>query len=175
MPITPGARHWRPASVFLGALLLAACGGGGGNDATTTTGSNSAVNPSQPKGVFTGYDASVDNIGADGGGDGGGGFGIGGSLGRVRGATVIVTLRDGSELGRAPVDDSGTATIRPGSDYDGPLLIELRGGGAAAYFDEAVQADQPFGEPDSLRLALPKPAAGLVAITPLTNGAVRYL
>ncbi|MEZ5649368.1 MAG: hypothetical protein R3E87_02350 [Burkholderiaceae bacterium] len=167
---------------------LLACGGGGDSTTATATGSNSATSTGSgstttTKGVFTGYSATgPDNVGADGGGgdgggsgDGGGGFGVGGSLGRIQDAVIIVTLADGSELGRAPVDALGLVTVRPGADYTGPLLVEVRGSGSAAYFDEARQVNLPYTETDSLRMVVSKPPAGLVVVTPLTNAAVRLL
>lgn len=162
-------RHGATLSTMSACLVAAGCGGGDG----TATGASSATNV-PTKGVFSGYDASLDNVGADGGGGAGdGGFGIGGSLGRIRGATVIATLADGSLLGQAPVDENGRATIRPGSDYTGPVLVRIVGTAGGAYFDEAVQADLPFGANDSLALVVPSPPAGLVAVTPFTDAAYR--
>ncbi|MEZ5661422.1 MAG: hypothetical protein R3E83_23800 [Burkholderiaceae bacterium] len=189
------AHHGRWLAIAAVCVGMAACGGGSGS--STATGSSSATSSgagtatstgstpvaSSTKGVFTGYTPSgTDNIGGDGGGggtggDGGGdgGFGVGGSLGRIQGATVIVTLADGTELGRAAVDAQGMVTVKPGTDYTGPLLVEMRGSDGAAYYDEARQSNLPYTEPDSLRMALSKPSSGLVVVTPLTNAAVRLL
>ncbi|MEZ5649369.1 MAG: hypothetical protein R3E87_02355 [Burkholderiaceae bacterium] len=161
---------WRLTLVI--GFALSGCGGG--DEPATATASDRGTNSNDATGVFTGY-ADVDTVGANADGDGRGGFGVGGSLGRIRGASVVATFPDGSELGRAPLGDDGRVTIRPGAGYTGPLLIEIRGEPRASHYDEARQADIGFAVEDTLRLALPSPPTGWVAVTPLTNAAVRYL
>ena len=154
---------------------LAGCGGGGG----TQVGSNP---PPGEKGVFTGFVGDFDwqspqgESGGEGigeGADGGGGFGVGGALGQFRNALVVVKFPDGTELGRALTDDvAGMVTVRPGRDYTGALLMEIRGRDGASYFEEGKNAYVPYEEGRVLRAIVPTVTRN-VGITPFTEAGFR--
>ncbi|MEZ5650534.1 MAG: hypothetical protein R3E87_08285 [Burkholderiaceae bacterium] len=161
----------------------------GSNTGATVGGGNTAAGAGTPpagstpdvKEVVSGFngdlaffDASINNEGIGGGADGDGGVGIGGSLGRFRGAEVIVTYPDGSELGRAIVDDAtGLVTARPGRTYSGPLLIEIQGRAGAVYYDEARQSSLPFPPGQRLRSRV-SVVRGNIGVTPFTEAAASY-
>ncbi|MEZ5739329.1 MAG: hypothetical protein R3E68_07665 [Burkholderiaceae bacterium] len=136
--------------------------------------------PVEFKGVVTEFRGTLAYEGAAGGGigdgaDGDGGIGAGGSLGQFRGAEVYVFLKDGTELGHAVVGEtSGLVTIKPGRDYVGPLLVEVRGKAGAQYFDEAKKAFVDFGTSEVLRARVSQ-ANRNIGITPLTEAATAWL
>ncbi len=159
----------------LALLLTAGCGGGGG-------GSNTSVAANcPPVGVCTGFVGDFDferraegeggSPGIGGGADGDGGIGAGGALGQFRNALVVVTFPDGSELGRAKTDPvAGMVTIRPGRDYNGALLVEIRGQPDATYFEEGKNTYVPFGEGRVLRALVPSITKN-IGITPFSEAA----
>ncbi|MEZ5660279.1 MAG: hypothetical protein R3E83_17625 [Burkholderiaceae bacterium] len=172
-PLLTGRRARIGALITLAtaSLTLTACGGGGGTAVGTDTDKKEVV--SGFSGDLAFFDPSINNEGIGGGADGDGGVGIGGSLGQFRGAEVVVTLPDGSELGRAIVDDvNGMVTVRPGRTYSGPLLIEVRGAAGATYFDEGRRQRVPFPAGEVLRARVPV-VRGNIGVTTVTEAAAR--
>ena len=154
-------------------VALVGCGGGGG------TGSYADCSPC----VITGFSGDLDwqisssqygggegeGIGA--GADGGGGVGAGGSLGQFRKALVVVRFGDGSLLGQALTDDvTGMVTIRPGPNYQGPLLIEIHGQPGATYFEEGKNQYVSY-EPGQVQHAVIPYIDKNIGITPFTEAA----
>lgn len=90
------------------------------------------------------------------------------SLGAITGATAIFYQADGeTEIGRTETGDDGSAEIDSGN-YNGPVVVEIRGDDDATYFDEATGNRVAFGPGESL-FALAPAAGGNVAVTPLTQ------
>ncbi|MEZ5653539.1 MAG: M23 family metallopeptidase [Burkholderiaceae bacterium] len=144
---------------------LSSCGGGGGT-AVGSSGQTASVTTSQ---------LSENVIGADGGGGGGdGGFGIGGSLGKFVGATIAVTVDDGSSLGSATVGTDGMIAAQTDAGYAGSVIATVVGSATSTYFDEDKLAYLPTGGGTILRAAVPRLTKHL-GVTPLTEGAVRNL
>ena len=148
--------------------LLLSCGGGGG-------GTEPGFDPGF---VFTGFTGDLDwaaGGGIGGGADGGGGVGVGGDFGQFRNTLVVVRFPDGRELGRAPTDSvKGMVTIRPGSNYEGALFLELQGGAGATYFEEGKGTFVPFPAGQVIRVWVPRIDKN-IGITPFTDAAYRLL
>jgi hypothetical protein len=166
--------------ILLTVLLFAGCGGGGGgggsagadSSGTNAAGSSptSVLGDSAEKGVVSGVAANfnfdfdlavVDNPGGGdggigGGGDGGGGIGVGGALGQFLEADVFVFYPDGKLLGSAQTDSvAGMVTAKPGKNYTGALIIEIRGNDKARYFEEGKGVYVPFPKGQVIRALVP--------------------
>jgi hypothetical protein len=155
-------------------VAIAACGGGGGGSSPTPPGV-------EVKGVFSGvlpsfnFDFEVGGAagggfgGVGGGADGDGGIGAGGALGQFLGADVFVFFPDGRLLGNAPTDSvAGMVTIKPGRDYTGGLLVEIRGNDRAQYFEEGKGTLVPFPTGQVIRAIIPRIDRN-IGVTPFSD------
>lgn len=171
---------WKIVGVAAAVLMLGSCGGGGGG------GGGGGFNE-DGFGVISGFSGdfnwSCDTCGEAGGeggvgagGDGEGGVGAGGDFGQFRNADLYVFFPDGEELGHAKTDaTNGMVTIRPGRNgepYQGPLILELRGGDGATYYEEGKDAFVSFPAGEVIRAVVPFIDKN-IGITPFSEAAYR--
>lgn len=90
------------------------------------------------------------------------------SLGLVRNAQVKIFQADGTTLlGEGTSSNSGVVDVSY-VNYTGPVVIEILGGGTAAYFDESLQAFTALPAGERIRAMAVLPDVN-IAVTPLTN------
>lgn len=160
------ARIVKLLSVSASAALLVACGGGG---------SDYNCSPCVKSGFIGDLDwefaAGRQGEGIGGGADGGGGVGAGAGYGQFRNALVVVKYPDGTPVGEALTDPvRGMVTIMPGSDYQGPLLVEVHGQPGATYFEEGKNRYVPY-EPGQVQHSLIPFIGRNIGITPFSEAA----
>ncbi|MBQ0759958.1 MAG: hypothetical protein KBT72_09905, partial [Zhongshania sp.] len=89
------------------------------------------------------------------------------SLGLVRNAQVKIFQADGTTLlGEGASSNSGVVDVSY-VNYTGPVVIEILGGGTAAYFDESLQAFTALPAGERIRAMAVLPDVN-IAVTPLT-------
>ena len=90
------------------------------------------------------------------------------SLGLVRNAQVKIFQADGTTLlGEGTSSNNGVVDVSY-VNYTGPVVIEILGGGTAAYFDESLQAFTALPAGERIRAMAVLPDVN-IAVTPLTN------
>jgi hypothetical protein len=90
------------------------------------------------------------------------------SLGLVRNAQVKIFQADGTTLlGEGTSSNNGVVDVSY-VNYTGPVVIEILGGGTAAYFDESLQAFTALPAGERIRVMAVLPDVN-IAVTPLTN------
>lgn len=182
------APSWRTLLVLATMVGVLSCGGGGSGDP--------AQAEPRPEGVYSGFGPRTPGLtleqalnweydvtggdgsgGVGGGADGDGGVGAGGDFGQFRNARLIVRYPDGTPVGsgEARTDAStGMVTIVPRKGYRGPLLLELRGGGGATYYEEGKDTFVDFPEGQVIRAVISAINRN-IGITPFSEAAYRLL
>lgn len=103
------------------------------------------------------------------------------SLGQTFSADVRVIAPGGgglevAELARSKTRPDGSVDLEIPADTEGPVIVEVSGNDEAEYYDEGLDARVPLREGDVIRAVLPSlPRNGHIAVTPLTELAVRYI
>lgn len=121
-------------------------------------------------------------VGCDGGGSGissgaSGSVVVAPTLGRfTSGTTVVVKKADGTILKNGQIVADGTATLDIGG-HTGVIVVEVQGGAAVRYYDEASGTYVTFPAGEALRAVTVTDVSGRtqVAVTALTNAAAEQL